>query len=423
MFFLQINEFSPALMAKAATALNAKHLMRLLELQHTRTETTDKEERFGLDPWVQWVSIHTGQPSTVHGVGHLGDVPQLCFPQIWEVLDKQGLSSGVWGAMNARRGMAKNNVFFFPDPWTFSEHASPAMLNDLLALPRYFSKNYGDLSTKKLLTHSLRLLRFCLRPSMMRTLLPLTPKFLSTVLRHGVPEYLLFSLFDLVNAHLFVRFYKDKSPDFSLLFLNSLAHLQHHKWMDNESLSKEMLIAFDLFDSTLGVLFGGLQKEQQWLIANAFSQTCTSEKNEYLYRQKNPEKFLSSVGISFEKVEQAMTNDGHVFFDSADAAQAAAGALRAATINGRPAFHVEHNSAYPDKIFYQFIIWDPLPENTIICINERALLFYELFEKITKRTGSHISTGDIFAKGLELPAVIANHEIHNHILNAFAKRI
>jgi hypothetical protein len=61
MIFLEINEFSPDLMAKAAELLNAKNLHRLLKLQHTQTTTDDKAERFGLDHWVQWVSIHTGK--------------------------------------------------------------------------------------------------------------------------------------------------------------------------------------------------------------------------------------------------------------------------------------------------------------------------------------------------------------------------
>ena len=138
MIFLEINEFNPELMAKAADQLDARNLKRLLALTRSDTTTDDKAERFGLEPWVQWVSIHTGKTSKEHGVGHLGDVPQLSQPQIWETLSQLGQRCGIWGAMNAGKGNTKDCCFFFPDPWTFSEQAYSAELNHLLAFPRYY---------------------------------------------------------------------------------------------------------------------------------------------------------------------------------------------------------------------------------------------------------------------------------------------
>ena len=86
MFLLEINEFDPELMQLAATSLGCKNLQRLLSFQHSQTTTLDQHERFGLDPWVQWVSIHTGKTSAEHGVGHLGDVPALRYPQMLSLI-------------------------------------------------------------------------------------------------------------------------------------------------------------------------------------------------------------------------------------------------------------------------------------------------------------------------------------------------
>ena len=36
-----------------------------------------KKEHHGLDPWVQWVSIHTGKPSSEHKILELGKVSEL----------------------------------------------------------------------------------------------------------------------------------------------------------------------------------------------------------------------------------------------------------------------------------------------------------------------------------------------------------
>jgi hypothetical protein len=421
MFLLEINEFNPELMTLAAERLGAAHLKRLLALKHTKTETDEKQERFGLDPWVQWVSIHTGRPAAEHGVAHLGDVPALTHPQLWETLSSKGWRCGVWGAMNASRGAGEHCTFFFPDPWTFSESAYPPELNDLLAFPRYYSKNYGELSAGRSLASALRLLKFCLRPRIALVLLPRAPKLLASVLRHGVSEHMLFALFDVVNAILFAHYYRRERPDFGLLFMNSLAHLQHHKWTVEDGLSEEMQVAFGLFDYALGILFDVIDSSD-WVVANAFSQYCSVSENEFLYRQRNPEGFLRAVGIVFDHVEQAMTNDGHVFFSSAEAASHAAEVLREAHIDGSPAFHVDLQLG-ANKLFYQFVIWRPLEADARLCINGREPIFFELFEKITQRTGSHTSLGDVFSGGMQLPDLIHNHELHDHVIRSFSTKV
>ena len=390
MILLEINEFNPDLMAMAAAELNAANLKWLLSLKRSETTTDDKQERFGLDPWVQWVSIHTGKTSVQHGVQHLGDVPQLEHEQLWETLSKRGLRCGVWGAMNANRGTAVNCEFFFPDPWTFSEQAYPSELNNLLAFPRYYSKNYGDLNAWASLKGLSRLALFCLNPRIARQLLPLSPRLIGTVMRHGLHEHLLFAMFDLVNAKLFAHYYKRTRPDFAIFFMNSLAHLQHHKWTATDKLSPEMVVVFRLFDEALGILRAAIPEQEPMMIANAFTQFCSYSQNEFLHRQKNPQKFLEAVGIEYLRVEQAMTNDGHVFFESPAQADRAATILREAMVNGKPVFHVESGGKTPDKVFFQVIIWESLPEDSILNSNGRQFKFFDLFEVITRRTGSHL---------------------------------
>ena len=419
MIFLEINEFSPELMTRAAELLGAKNLKRLLNLKHSETTTDDKFERFGLDPWVQWVSIHTGKTSSQHGVGHLGDVPLLDHPQIWERLSDKGVSSGIWGAMNASKGSAVNCKFFFPDPWSFSERAYPEELNKLLAFPRYYSKNYGDLDKSKAFLELLKLVSFCIRPSIMKTVIPLMPELIKHLHKYGMSEYLLFVLFDLVNASIFATYYKKNKPDFSLIFLNSLAHLQHHKWTTKNGLSKEMEVAFCLFDKVLGIIFSLLESSQPLIIANAFSQYCSYDKNEFLYRQKNPEKFLNVAKISFVRVEQAMTNDGHVFFRSHDDALRGTEILRTATVDGDVLFYVELDPRAPEKVFFQVTLWKELSKNAVMRINGMGFNFFDQFDQVTQRSGSHLQRGDVFSEGFVIPDKIYNHELYDYITKFF----
>ena len=416
MIFLEINEFNAGLMEKAAKYLNAKNLQRLLKLKHTETTTDDKHERFGLDPWVQWVSIHTGKTSAEHGISHLGDVPKLDHPQLWETLSNKGLRCGVWGAMNASRGTATNCSFFFPDPWSFSEIAYPSELNNLLAFPRYYSKNYGDLDKFKTIRELSKLVLFCANPRITKALLPIAPKIFRHIIKNGMPEYLLFLIFDLINATIFASYYNKTKPDFAVLFLNSLAHLQHHKWTDADSLSKEMVVAFKLFDDILGIIFDIIPFDQPVIVANAFTQYCSYDQNEFLYRQKNPEKFLKTAGISFNQVEQAMTNDGHVFFENHNDALTAGEILGSATVNEKLVFHVEYDKTSPGKIFFQVILWDHLEESSQLLINGKKIPFFDLFDRVTRRSGSHLQRGDVFSNGINFPDKIYNHELHDYII-------
>jgi len=145
LMLIELNEFSVDLLRRGVEELDLRNLRRLLAMDASRTTTQDQVEHRGLDPWVQWVSVHTGVPSSTHGILHLGDTPgNLGFHQVWERLSELGVSSGLWGAMNANRPGASECRFFLPDPWTFSERAYPEELNGLLELPRYYSTNYLD---------------------------------------------------------------------------------------------------------------------------------------------------------------------------------------------------------------------------------------------------------------------------------------
>ena len=415
MIFIELNEFNPKLLKQAALKLDLKNISRLLEWSHSTTFTNDKYERHGLDPWIQWVSIHTGEPSESHKVRHLGDVPDLSHKQIWEVLSEKNITSGVWGAMNASKASSNNTLYFLPDPWTTSENAFPEELGNFLDLPRYYAQNYGDLSFGRILLGLIKFLAFCLRPKVIFNLLPLLPRLIKLVCKHGLPNYLLFAIFDLVNVKIFKIYYEKFRPDFNIIFLNSIAHLQHHKWTDDTELSSEMRVVFPILDSVLGEIFR-LSPESKFICANAFRQVHCFQDGEFLYRPKNPHLMLKNFGLTIDRVEQAMTNDGNIFFLNESYMLEGIKILSDAKINGIPIFQVEYNHK-SNKLFYQFTLSEKLSSEAIIKLKDRQLKFGDYFEQITQRSGKHIPDGDIFYRGLSFPAKIANHDIFQVLLN------
>jgi hypothetical protein len=421
---IELNEFSIELFQRGITELALPNIKRLLAMRQSRTLTDDKVEHRGLDPWVQWVSTHTGVPSSVHRIMHLGDAPsKLGLSQLWEVLSQKGISSGVWGAMNATRGNAPQCAFFLPDPWTFEEPAFPKPLGDLLALPRYYSKNYLDVSKKKFLINGLRLARYVLGSPALFKIIGLAPFILKGILRNGINNAMLFSLFDLFSTAIFLEQRKRHQPQLSLIFLNSIAHLQHHRWEVGAKLSGDLQFGLQAIDRALGMLFASRKDGEALVVMNALTQrNIAHEKPRILYRQINPSRFLSSVGIKFKLVEQLMTNDAHVFFESNEDRDEASRILEKVVIGDTRMFHVEASRADPLRLFYQIDFWDELEPHLQLLVNDQTILFSDHFEAIVARTGAHIPEGDVFVDGLELPSELYNHEISTYLIQFLDKK-
>ena len=143
MLIIELNEFDPSYFKKVSQELKLKNIEKILQLEHSITITDENEEHQGLDPWVQWVSIHSGMPFRTHEICRLSETKKQDFKQIWNVFgENKNYECGIWGVMNAPLGGDIGIKFFVPDPWSFDEIATPSYLNNFLSLQRYIAKNY-----------------------------------------------------------------------------------------------------------------------------------------------------------------------------------------------------------------------------------------------------------------------------------------
>jgi len=51
--------------------------------RHGLVETSSETEYDHLEPWIQWVTAHTGKTFAEHGVFRLGDIIEHDIDQIW----------------------------------------------------------------------------------------------------------------------------------------------------------------------------------------------------------------------------------------------------------------------------------------------------------------------------------------------------
>lgn len=417
---IELNEFNVPLLTAATKQYALPHLAKVLSFPCTQYKTDDRYHSGFLEPWVQWVSIHAGTPSHLHGIKHLGDVPDLAFAQCWEKLSQYNISSGVWGVMNGAKRHASKVDFFLPDPWTFSEPGFPLELNNLLDLPRYLSKNYQNLKLTFMLKKAVKLLQFIYASKVGGKIFIEALKLLPSLLRFGKKHFVFISYFDLISTLLFIEYKKKYNPQCCFLFLNSLAHLQHHHWRA-EKVSPEILFGLQYIDKLLAHLFAAFPNDAI-IVHNGLSQMNTNhEKPWVLYRQKDPISFFQALNLKAIKIEQHMTHDGHAFFDSPKDCHDAYQRLTSITLENQPLFHIEKNPHDETKLFYMLKFTDKLEDkNVSFHFEGKAYPFFEYFDRIVTRTGRHTPIGTIYSNKIKFSDNIYNHEFNNYLYEYFA---
>ncbi len=419
MLIIELNEFSPEFLEENSKKLNLKNISKILNFKHTSTFTNEKKEFQGLDPWVQWVSIHNGVPLSDHGVKRLGISSKTTTNQIWNNLAKnKKISWMAIGVMNSRLGNKEGCISFFPDPWSSEEKAYPEELNDLLELPRYVSKNYLSLDYIQLIKKSFKTLKFFLRKRNLNLSKIMAIKLLKSFFLPGINIHTLTTLLDYLLVLYFCREKSNKKPDLSIIFLNHIAHLQHHFWVKSSNIHPQMKHGLKICDEIIEKLLKSINEDKEKiLLINALKQKRSDENGIQVYRQINPKKVLNKLSINDVKIEQNMTNDGTLTFGSESKADKAYYILSKCYLNtGEKLFFVERISKF--KIFIQLNINHMIKKETVIISNKKVIPFYELFSNLS-RTGSHIPDGDIFSKNIEISERIENHEVYQYIYDSF----
>lgn len=417
MIILELNEFNPQLLAEYAEKLELKSIRTILSYSHSEITTEDTEERYGLDPWVQWVNIHTGKTKNQHKIEHLSDIHKLpkSTLQIWEKLyETHNISFNVWGVMNGSTRQHGEDCSFFPDPWTLGVEAHPNQINKLLSLPRFYAKNYLNLMQFKGLRALLETSQYLLAPKNIVNTLQLIPQTLKTAFSTGINSNALFTLFDQLTGQLFLR--NAKAGQLNILFLNSVAHLQHNYWTNDKN-NKNIELCLRSLDKLFENILE-LHPDEPIMLLNAFRQIQSYDKNEFLYRQKDTATFLEKAGIRYKSIKQLMTNDAHLSFENQRDLEFAHTQMTHCTIGSQKAFHSEM-SEDSLSLFYQFKIWEDLPKNSQITINDQTIPFFEVYSRVVRRTGSHVNKGDAFCKGISLPETLPNHHIFDTIEKHF----
>tara|TARA_Y100000590_G_scaffold328097_1_gene372508 strand:+ start:450 stop:1778 length:1329 start_codon:yes stop_codon:yes gene_type:complete len=305
---VHLNEFNYKFLKYGAKKYNCHYINEILKFNKIKTYSLDREQDKNLDPWVQSVSINTGKKSKKHKIFNTGQKVPNKLIQIWDYLAKKNLKCAVWSTMNAKYKKNKNIEIFFPDPWNNQTVVKPKELKNLYELPRNYAQNYTDFSFFKNFTYILKFFISCVNFGVITYFIRKIFLYTKIFVKTGFKNYFLFFLFDIISLKAFYNITENKKLNFSLIFLNSLAHFQHNNWDEKENFYKYFLLTDEICKNIIKLG----KNYDEVIIYNGFTQKKI--RPEYIIRPTNPKEFIKSTGVKFDHFHSNMTNGGIIIF-------------------------------------------------------------------------------------------------------------
>ncbi len=184
-----------------------------------------------LDPWVTWVTVHTGVTRDVHGATILEqDAETITAKRTWDYAIEAGKSVGVFGSISAYPPRPVNG-FMVPGPFAPGPETFPASLAPVQRLNRMHTQIHNKLAAEAgvwdMAKDGIALMRdFGLAPA---TCLRIAAQLAEERLRKHV-KWKRVSLQPLANYDLFASLYRRYRPAYATWHTNHAAHYMHHYW-------------------------------------------------------------------------------------------------------------------------------------------------------------------------------------------------
>ncbi|MBL8267301.1 hypothetical protein [Steroidobacter sp.] len=402
------------------------NLNRLIA-NHGWTKTRSEQRYEELEPWIQWVTAHTGKSLAEHGVFRLGDITKHDLPQIWERLEAHGLRVGAISPMNAKHRL-RAPAFFVPDPWTRTELTANARLRGLYDA---IVQAVNDNAEARLTIRSARQLILGMLAYARVANYPWYAQLAATAVSAPWRKAI---LLDVLLADVFLAEVRRTSPHFATLFLNAGAHIQHHYLFSAASYRGKssnpawylrpgrdpVREVYQAYDRILGAVQRAFPNARL-MIATGLHQEPHGQVT-YYWRLRRHSEFLARVGIEFQRVEPRMSRDFLIVCSSsAQAAEAGRRLAAAKTGEGVALFEVDNRGTdlfvmltYPGEIAgrLQFAIDDQLH-----WLGSEDVAFVALKNGEHDGVGYFLDSGQYFQKGSEA-AAFALADMPNRVLDA-----
>lgn len=405
LLFIQLNEINFDIVKNYILNTKFKKFKNLnfIISKYKKLFTFAEDDYENLEPWIQWTSVHLGKTYKEHNIFRLGDITKCQnYIQIFEKIEKKGFKVGAVSPMNAANRL-KNPAYFIPDPWTETSSDSSSFSKRLTKmLKQSVNENAkGKISFQSLLT----ICEVVFRTFNIKKTFFLIKIILSSFLKPWKKSLVLDYLIHLVHLY----FLKKRKVDFSSVFFNAGAHIQHHyfyniKYINNLKKNPKWYIdpKADPFEDMLVVYdqiikdYLDLSSKQNKLIFATGLRQIPYDMTKFYYRLKNHKSFLKKLGINFLEVLPRMTRDFEIIFANSDNLTDAVEIFKKITVKKNKLKIFNEIEIRNLSLFVSLTYPNEVEKDDIILINDLELNFYNEVVFVAIKNGMHDSKGYIY---------------------------
>ena len=391
---LEFNELCPRLMDRFIADGQLPNFARLKNRSYVFT--TDAEEKApNLEPWIQWVTVHTGLSFANHGIFDLGDGHKLKVPRIWDIVGQHSQKVWICGSMNASFQKPIQG-FILPDPWSTGVHPYPdGVFDGFFNFVRANVQEHTRVKVPVSKVDQVRFLTFMTTHGMRsKTVASIIKQLLGE--RGGSNRWKRAVILDKLQWDVFSWFWQRDEPTFSTFFLNSTAHFQHMYWRnmdpslfrakpsqtDQGEYRNAVLFGYQEMDAIVGNCLKLMDSNTIVVLATALSQQpCLKYENsggKEFYRPEDPDELFEFAGVAGDpEFAPVMSEQFRLLFVSEAEASAAQEALLGLRMGNRPVMLAR---AQGNEVFAGCTIFERVPPDSIV-VNNKGIVrrFYELF--------------------------------------------
>jgi hypothetical protein len=422
---LEFNELSPVLMEKFISEGKLPNFAKL-KAQSVTAITDAEESGKELEPWIQWVTVHTGLSYAQHKVFDLGDGHKLNAPRLWDMVSDSGKKVWICGSMNAAIQGGRINGQVLPDPWSTGIEPYPQTeFAPFFHLVKQYVQEYSRDKVPLGVADYARFGWFMLTHGLSFKTVWMTVKQLAGE-RGGKSKWKRAFILDRLQFDVFRHYWKSQKPAYATFFLNSTAHMQHYYWRNMEpekfqiqataqeqaEYARAIEEAYIRMDDIVGETLA-MAPEAAIVFITALSQHALSKYDEsggkQVFRPHNDAALLKFAGVTAKyQYAPVMAEEFHLYFDNELAAADAEKKLAALRLDGQPVMRVRRTE---NEIFAGCDIFTPPAAEAHITstLSNRSAEFYELFYRIHgMKSGSHHPDGMLWIRHAEMaPRTVA----------------
>ena len=429
---LEFNELCPFLMQRFIEEGKLPNFQRLYEQSEVYTSDAEEQAPF-LEPWIQWVTVHSGIPYSEHQVFLLDEGYKLKSKSIWDILSDAGLRVWVCGSMNVSYN-SPSSGYIMPDFW--STKITPNS-SELLPYFRFVQKQVQEHTNDSVPLSNGDYLRFLAFMNSHGLSLDTIAAIIQQLIGEKITKRYRWqraTIADKLQFDLFCSYYQKIKPHFSSFFINSTAHFQHMYWRNMEpdkfqvkpskkeqiQYANAILYGYQEMDKLIGKFRNLLDDKTILILATALSQqpcfTYEETGGQRLFRPRKFESLLYFAGVKSNYIcSPVMAEEFHIRFENEQNATDAEQKLINLQINQRPIMRLKRNGK---DIFGGCGIFEEIPRNAILKIanSEKSIPFFNIFYKIEDmKSGMHHPDGILW---IRKPS--CQHSIHQDKVSLLA---